>query len=201
MLCESKALIATERPRDRHRPREAEGGRIDVLCSATSAEQHGTFGPDHFGVCHLAYSWEEVIRMSSRFFSNVLIALLAGTVVVLSMGLTSSTALGWIAFGVAIGVVVISLLVQLDRRRGMAQRLLDAVAVAVGGTLIATSIVFTATTVMWLAFALAIGLVGLAFIGLTLHEIESWRAIHGLGELHWLAAERERPAAAGPQAA
>ncbi len=148
--------------------------------------------------------------MSTRYLSNALIALLAGAVVVLSMGLSSATAIGWIAFGVAIGVLGVSVLVQLDTRRGAVQRALDAGLVAVGGTLLAAGVVFGGTTMIWLVFALALGLVGLAFTGMTLHEVETWRAARQLGRLHWLTPEvelrhevelrRETPEA-GPRAA
>lgn len=132
--------------------------------------------------------------MSTRYISNAVVALLGGLVVVLTFALSSSVGVGWVAFAVAIAVVGISVLSQLDRRRGLAQRMLDGTLVLVGGTLIATSIVFGGTTMVWLAFALALGLVGLAFGGMTLHEIESWRAAHWLDELHWLAPEVRRPA-------
>lgn len=142
--------------------------------------------------------------MSTRFLSNAVIALLGGVTVVLSMGLGSTTAIGWVAFGIAIGVVAISVFAQLDTHRGLIQRLLDAGFVAVGGTLIAVSMFFGGATVMWLAFALALGVVGLAFAGLTLHEVENWRAVHRLDQLHWqapgTAREREVPTA-GPRAA
>ena len=140
--------------------------------------------------------------MSTRYFTNAAIALLGGLVVVLSMGLSSTTAIGWIAFGIAIGVVGVSALAQLDTHRGMLQRLLDAGMIVVGGTLIGVSVVFVGTTVMWLSFALALGLVGAAFAGLTLHEVETWRATHELGRLHWLAPETApRREEAGPRAA
>lgn len=142
--------------------------------------------------------------MSTRYLSNVAIALLAGAVVVLSMGLSSATAIGWVAFGVAIGVIGISVFVQLDTHRGVVQRVLDGGLVAVGGTLLAASVVFGGTTVIWLVFALALGLVGVAFTGMTLHEVETWRVAHRLGRLHWLPPEveprREVPTA-GPRAA
>lgn len=127
--------------------------------------------------------------MSTRYLSNAVVALLGGAVVVLSMGLSSATAISWIAFGVAIGIVAIAAAVQLDTRRGMAQRIMDLTTVAVGGTLIAVSVVFGGTTVVWLVFALALGLIGLGFAGLTLHEVETWRARHELGQLHWLVPE------------
>lgn len=132
--------------------------------------------------------------MSTKFVTNAAIALLGGVVVVLSMGLASTTAVGWSAFGIAIGVVAVSVLAQLDGHRGMAQRALDGAFVAVAGTLIATSIVFTGTVLTWLSFALALGIVAVAFTGLTLHEAESWRSAHGLGQLHGLGrAHREEP--------
>lgn len=127
--------------------------------------------------------------MSTRYLSNAVIALLGGLVVVLSMGLSSTAAVAWVAFGVAIGIVGISVLAQLDTRRGVAQRVLDAGMVAAGGTLIAVSLVFGASTVMWLSFALALGLTAIAFAGLTLHEVETWRATHELGRLHRLVPE------------
>ena len=142
--------------------------------------------------------------MSTRYVSNALIALLGGLVVVLSMALSSASTVGWIAFGIAIGVVAISGLSQLDTHRGLIQRLVDLALVMVGGTLIATSVFFTGTTLTWLVFALALGFVGFALMGLTVHEVESWRAMHGLGELHWLHEHRERRpevATVGPRAA
>lgn len=141
--------------------------------------------------------------MSTRYLTNAAIALLGGFVVVISMGLASTTAIGWVAFGVAIGVVGILALAQLDTKRGLTQRLLDGALTAVGGTLIAVSVVFAGTTVMWLAFALALGLVGVAFAGLTLHEISTWRAMHRLGRLRWLGPEAvsQGEATAGPRAA
>lgn len=108
---------------------------------------------------------------------------------VLSVGLTSLTAIGWIAFAVGISVVGISLLAQLDTRRSGAQRLMDAAMVATAGTLIGVSVIFAGATAMWLIFALALGLAGLAFAGLTVHEVETWRDTRDLRALHWLAPE------------
>lgn len=131
--------------------------------------------------------------MSTRYFTNAAIALLAGLIVVLSVGLTSVTAVAWVAFGTALGVIVISALAQLDRHRGIAQRGLDAVMVAIAGTLAGVSIVYGGTVVKWLDFALALGLAAVAFGGMTLHEVENWRRARELGELHWLAPEYAPP--------
>lgn len=134
--------------------------------------------------------------MSTRYISNALIALLGGLVVVISVSLAAPT-VAWVAFGIAIGVVAISLLSQLDSRRGMTQRLLDLALVSLGGTLIGVSVVFGGPAVAWLAFALALGFVGTAFAGLTLHEIAAWRAVHNLSRLHGLGAEESMATEAG----
>lgn len=137
--------------------------------------------------------------MSLKYVSNGIVALLGSLIVVLSMGLSSTTAIGWSAFGIAIIVVAMTGLVQLESKRGIVQRSVDVAVVATGGTLIAASVFFTGGTIMWLAFALALGLAGFGFIGLTLHEIETWRASHQLGQLHWFVPkETERRDVAAP---
>jgi hypothetical protein len=62
--------------------------------------------------------------MSTRYFTNVLIAVLGGALVVFTQSL-STGAVRWTGFGVAIGVLVVSLLAQLDSHRGVAQRYFD----------------------------------------------------------------------------
>lgn len=121
--------------------------------------------------------------MSTKYFTNLSIALLGAFVVVITMALTASAS-AWIAFGVAIGILAIAVFSQLDSRRGALQRLLDGDVGLVAVATIVTSLVFGGAAVTWILFALALGFVGLAVAGLTLHEIESWRVQHGLPELH-----------------
>lgn len=63
---------------------------------------------------------------------------------------------------------------------------------------IVSGLVFTGTTVIWVAFDEAVGLVGLAVAGVTLHEIEQWRAEHQLPQLRGLSrpAESRKPSLA-----
>jgi hypothetical protein len=130
--------------------------------------------------------------MSARYFTNVLIAVLGGALVVFTQSL-STAAVTWTGFGVAIGVLVVSLLAQLDSHRGIAQRGLDAVMSIAAATLIVfTAGAFSGTTVVWLVFAFGLAFIGIALAGLTLHEIESWRQAHNLGELHWLTPAEKR---------
>ena len=125
--------------------------------------------------------------MTSRYFTNVIIALLGGLVVVGSQVFVPAT-VAWLAFGVAIVALGISVLAQLDSQRGLDQRALDGAMAVISAVLVVFSLVFSGATVTWLAFALALGFVGVAVVGLTLHEIETWRSAHNLGQLRGLVA-------------
>jgi uncharacterized membrane protein HdeD (DUF308 family) len=103
-------------------------------------------------------------------------------VVVASQAFASAT-VAWLAFGVAIVALGISVLAQLDSRRGLDQRVLDGAMGVISVVLVVFSLVFAGATVIWLAFALALGFVAVAVAGLSLHEIETWRSANGLGQL------------------
>jgi cation transport ATPase len=139
--------------------------------------------------------------MSSRFLTNMMTALLGGFIVVESLTF-SHPAEKWVAFAVAIAAVGIALGSQLDATRGTVQRALDSLLAATAGTMIGISVVYAGATAMWLDFALALGLVGVSVAGLTLNEVTSWRASHGLAELHPLVSPRrlraQPPAAQAP---
>ena len=134
--------------------------------------------------------------MTSRYFTNVIIALLGGLVVVGSQVFPPAT-VAWLAFGVAIVALGMSVLAQLDSQRGLDQRALDGAMAVISAILVVLSLVFAGVTVTWLAFGLALGLVGVAVVGLTLHEIETWRSAHHLGQLHGLVGP-SRPTQAEP---
>lgn len=116
--------------------------------------------------------------MISRFLTNISLAVLAGFLVVVSLAWPVSASM-WIMFGV--GVVAVLLLgAVLIPGRGLAQRLLDAPIAVLGAWTIIASLVFAGSTVMWLAFASGIAFVGLAVLGLVLHEISTERVVHSL---------------------
>jgi hypothetical protein len=122
--------------------------------------------------------------MSSRYITNVIMGLLGGLVVVGSQAFDSTTT-GWLAFAVAIGLVATVAATQLDRARGAGQRALDGGVVILGITAIVTNVIYGGATTTWLAFAEFLGFVGLGVVGLTLHEVETWRSGHGLRPLRW----------------
>jgi hypothetical protein len=123
--------------------------------------------------------------MSTHYITCAPIALLGGFLVVVSQTFAPTT-LQWVAMGVAIGVIVIAVLAQLDRARGGVQRTLDVAIVLDAAALIVFALVASGTAVEWLTFGLALGFVGLAFAGLSLHEMSTWRAQHQLASLRWL---------------
>jgi hypothetical protein len=75
-------------------------------------------------------------------------------------------------------------------RRGIAQRVLDAVIGALGAWTIVASVVFAGSTVTWLGFSAGVAFVALALIGLTLHELLTERVVHSI-EVHSPAHEHE----------
>jgi hypothetical protein len=121
--------------------------------------------------------------MSTKYLTNVVIAVAGGFLVVATQSFSAST-VSWLALAVAIGVVAIAVVAQLDRSRGLDQRLLDVVTLALGAVTIVFSRIFNGSTVAWLSFAEAIGFVALGIAGLTIHEIDDWRVEHQLAPLH-----------------
>jgi hypothetical protein len=133
--------------------------------------------------------------MSTNYITGAPLALLGGFLVVVSQAFAPAT-LEWVGTGVAIGVIVVALLAQLDRARGGVQRALDGATVIVAALLIIFALEASGTAIVWLTFAFALGIVALAFTGLSLHEVSNWRAQRHLASLRWL---RKTEAAASEQ--
>jgi hypothetical protein len=112
--------------------------------------------------------------MSTHYLTGALFSVLGGFVVVVSQTFTAPV-LGWVAFGVAAAVAAVTLLAQLDRSRGLVQRALDAATVIVACLLIIFSLTAAGSAETWLSFAFALGIVALAYGGLTVHEVSDRR--------------------------
>jgi len=117
--------------------------------------------------------------MSMRYLSNATIALFGGFVVVASQAFAPAVT-AWLAFAIAIAILVVAGVSQLQRGRGVVQRLLDGVTGLLAVGAIIASLVFAGPAVVWLSVAAGLGFVLLGFVGLTLHEIWTYRATHGL---------------------
>ncbi|MEP6812601.1 MAG: hypothetical protein ABI990_06410 [Actinomycetota bacterium] len=117
--------------------------------------------------------------MSSRFISNVALALAGAVVVAASQAFTSSVT-GWSLFGISLGALALLVLVQLDRARGPVQRLLDAATGVLALWSAVASVVFSGTMLTWLSFGEAAGFVGLAMLGLVAHELKTERVVRAL---------------------
>jgi hypothetical protein len=120
--------------------------------------------------------------MSTKYLTNMFVALAGGFLVVASQTFATST-VSWLALGIAVAIVAIAVVAQLDRSRGIDQRILDVATIALGAVTIVLSRVFNGSTVMWLSFAEALGFVALAVAGLTVHEVDEWRLEHHLAPL------------------
>ena len=120
--------------------------------------------------------------MSTKFLTNLAVALFGGFIVVASLTFTHTTA-AWVAFAFAIAIAALTLGVQLDGARGWEQRVMDGAMVLISAAMIVVSLVFVGLTLQWLVFALALGWVATSVSGLSLHEVDAWRSEHGLAEL------------------
>jgi type IV secretory pathway VirB2 component (pilin) len=115
--------------------------------------------------------------MSTRFISNIALALVSAVVLVASQAFRSGVT-GWLTFGVSLGVLALAGVAQLDPMRGTVQRGLDAGTGALAVWAAVASVVFAGTTLTRLSFAEALGFVGLALTGLVAHELTTERVVH-----------------------
>lgn len=126
--------------------------------------------------------------MNSRYLTNIALAIYGGFMVVASQ-VWSPAVFMWLMFAGGVGAVALigSVLIP---GRGTSQRALDGVIGILGAWTIVASLVFAGSTVTWLGFASGVAFVGLALIGLSLHELYTERVVHSI-EVRTPAAERE----------
>jgi hypothetical protein len=115
--------------------------------------------------------------MSARYMSNLTLLLAAGFLVVATQAFAPG-AIAWITFGVAIGFTCVGAAMLAHRRP--AQRVVGCLIAVIGAWTIVASLVFVPTTVLWLGFASALGVVALATAGLTAHELGTERVVHAI---------------------
>lgn len=117
--------------------------------------------------------------MTTRYLTNVVLALIGGALLVTSQAFAWDT-FAWIMLGGGAAAAAIALPAIAIRSRGIAQRGLDAIGAVVGAWTIVASLVFVGAAVTWLGFASGGAFVALALIGLTMHELKTERVVHSL---------------------
>lgn len=127
--------------------------------------------------------------MNSRYLTNIALVILGSFLVVASQAWAPTTFM-WLMFGGGVAALVFSGAAALPRR-GVSQRVLDGLLAILSAWTIVASLVFAGSTVTWLGFASGVAFVGLAVIGLTLHELITERVVHSF-ELRTPAHERDR---------
>jgi hypothetical protein len=85
--------------------------------------------------------------MSMRYLSNAAIALFGGFVAVTSQAFAPAVT-AWLAFAIAIAILVVAGVSQLQRGRGVVQRILDGVTGLLAVGAIIASLVFVGPAVM-----------------------------------------------------
>ena len=110
-----------------------------------------------------------------RFIGNTSLGLAGAFLVAASLGFSAGTA-AWLMFGVALGIVALLGVAQLDRRRSLVQHALDGLTGSLALWAVVASVIFTGATVTWLSFAEAVGFVTLAVAGLAAHELGKHQA-------------------------
>jgi hypothetical protein len=103
---------------------------------------------------------------------------MAGTLVVFTQAFSLATA-AWLVFAFGCGFTVVSL-TSAVMPTTLVQRAIGAIATVIGAWTIVESLVFSPATATWIGFADALGILGLALIGLMVHELRTERVVHAL---------------------
>jgi hypothetical protein len=120
--------------------------------------------------------------MRIRYFSFVALAAAAVFLIVASQAF-ALVDIANLGLGVGIGMLVLCAGATVRYRRHIPTLVVGAVAAVLSGWMIVASQVFSLGTVQNLTFAEALGIAGLALIGLTAHELSTERVVHSLTPL------------------
>lgn len=127
--------------------------------------------------------------IKSHYLSNLFLALAAGFIVVVTQAFATVT-VGWLAFAAGITFAIVGEGMLL--RPGIAHRALNLAVAVLGVLMIIESLLATGPLMITLSFAGALGVLGLAIAGLTLHELSTERVVHRLEVTEAPRVEHER---------
>jgi uncharacterized membrane protein len=129
---------------------------------------------------HLKTTTARSIIMLTRYISWLAIGLAAAFLVVVSVSFTSLAAIAWLAFGISVGTLAVSVALAYRYRKHVATLVTAVVTAVVSAWTIVASPVFSQPTVQNLAFAGSLAIAGLALVGLTANELSSEHVTHSL---------------------
>ncbi len=121
--------------------------------------------------------------MSTRYITNLLLAIASGFVIVATFAFAPTT-VAWIALAIT-GIFVLAMMAvtPLLRGRGLVQRTLDGVVAVLAAWTIVETLVFSGTVMVWLTFGAAAGIVAVALVGLVAHELSTERVVHSIEDV------------------
>jgi hypothetical protein len=114
--------------------------------------------------------------MHARYVTSVLGGVAGGFVLVASQVFASGTT-AWLAFAIAVGLLVLTTVPVLFGDRGFVGLGLDGIGAVLAIWTIVASLVFAGDTVKWLSFGEGAGFAFLAVLGLTLNEVRMARMV------------------------
>jgi hypothetical protein len=117
--------------------------------------------------------------MRIRYFSFISLGVAAAFLVVATQSFVLPDIVN-VSLGVGIGMVVVSLGIAARYRKHLPSLLCGLAAALVSAWMVVASQVFSPQAVQNLTFAEALGIAGLALIGLTAHELSTERVFHSL---------------------
>lgn len=116
-------------------------------------------------------------RLGIRYASYLVTALVAGFIVVVTQAFSPTTA-GWLAF--AAGILFILVSAGQAIWTTLAHRAIQFSTGVLGILIVIESLLASGSSVQWLSFAGALGVLALSLIGLTIHELSTERVVHSL---------------------
>jgi hypothetical protein len=118
-----------------------------------------------------------------RYWAMTFAVAIGGAFLAIERFAFAPTSAVWIAFGVAVGAVVLSLTAVLVAllRDNQAFSGLSAISALVAASTVIATLAFTTSTGLWIAFAGGLALLAVSLRGLALHETTVERVVHQVG--------------------
>jgi hypothetical protein len=135
--------------------------------------------------------------MHTRFATSIVGAVAGGVLVAISLALATGTT-AWVAFGIGLAIMALSVVPALLGERRPFGLLLDGTSAVLAVWTVVASVVFTGSVVKWLSFGEGAAFAALAFGGLILNQVRLVRRNRvpvSVGSSNSISTETTRPSA------